>query len=141
MAWTATAACGGRGLHLEVASHAGSEGPLCDEHRIKLSTRQGLADSLWTGHNSSPFGVAVDESGIYVAANTTENIETCLLKMTPDGKSRLWSALHPKAWDGALSLAVDGGQLFMLGHTADTDGRLTLPSANWFMSTMPQRGC
>ena len=76
------------------------------------------------GTHVSPFGVAVDETGIYVAANTTENIETCLLKLTPDGKSRLWSALHPRAWDGALSLAVDGGELFMLGHVTASDSRI-----------------
>ena len=79
------------------------------------------------GTHGAPGSVAVDATGIYVAANTTENIETCVLKMTLDGASRNWSALHPKAWDGALSLAVDGGELFMLGHTADSDGRTTLP--------------
>lgn len=68
------------------------------------------------GTHHSPFRIAVDESGIYVSANTTENIETCMLKMSPDGASRLWTALHPRAWDGALSLAVDGGKLFLLGH-------------------------
>jgi hypothetical protein len=76
------------------------------------------------GTHNSPFGIAVDESGIYVSANTTENIETCMLKMTPDGKTRLWTVLHPRPWDGALSLAVDGGKLFMLGHTAWSDGRI-----------------
>ncbi len=76
------------------------------------------------GTHSSPFGIAVDESGVYVAANTTENIETCMLKMTPDGVSRLWSTLHPRPWDGALSLAVDGGEIFMLGHHMHIDGRV-----------------
>jgi hypothetical protein len=76
------------------------------------------------GTHNSPFGIAVDETGIYVAANTTENIETCMLKMTPDGTSRLWTVLHPRPWDGALSLAIDGGRLFMLGHTAWSDPRI-----------------
>jgi hypothetical protein len=76
------------------------------------------------GTHAAPFGVAVDKSGIYVAANTTENIETCLLKLPRDGKSRLWSALHPRAWDGALSLAADGGELFMLGHVTASDSRI-----------------
>jgi len=83
--------------------------------------------SSGVGTHHAPFGIAVDPSGVYVAAQTTENIETCVLKMTPDGKTRLWSALHPKAWDGAVSLALDGGELFMLGRTASTDGRITLP--------------
>ena len=76
------------------------------------------------GTHVSPHGIAVDKSGIFVSANTTENIETCMLKMSPDGKTRLWSTLHPRAWDGALSLAVDGGEVFMLGHVIDSDGRI-----------------
>jgi hypothetical protein len=76
------------------------------------------------GTHHAPFGVAVDQTGIYVSAHTTENIETCMLKMTPDGKQRLWTTLHPRAWDGALSLAVDGGEVFMLGHVKTNDGRI-----------------
>jgi hypothetical protein len=76
------------------------------------------------GTHHTPFGIAVDESGVYVSANTTENIETCMLKMSPDGASRLWTALHPRAWDGALSLALDDGKLFMLGHRLWEDPRL-----------------
>jgi hypothetical protein len=76
------------------------------------------------GTHHTPFGIAVDETGIYVSANTTENIETCMLKMLPDGTSRLWTALHPRPWDGALSLAVDGGRLFMLGHALWKDPRI-----------------
>ncbi|MCY2991145.1 MAG: hypothetical protein NTY19_25185 [Planctomycetota bacterium] len=55
------------------------------------------------GTHHAPFGIAVDQTGIYVSAHTTENIETCMLKMTPDGKQRLWTALPARAWDGALS--------------------------------------
>jgi hypothetical protein len=76
------------------------------------------------GTHATPFGIAADATGIYVAAHTTENIETCLLKLAPDGKSRLWSALHPRPWDGALSLAVDGGEVYMLGHVRTTDARV-----------------
>lgn len=77
------------------------------------------------GTHQSPGSVAVDASGIYVAAFGTENIETCMLKLSPDGKQRLWSALHPSAWDGAVSLAADGGEIFMLGHTrANADDRI-----------------
>lgn len=67
------------------------------------------------GTHGSPFGIAVDPTGIYISANTTENIETCSLKLSPDGKTRLWNNLHPNAWDGAQSLALDGKELFMLG--------------------------
>jgi hypothetical protein len=47
-----------------------------------------------------------------------------MLKMSPDGASRLWTALHPRPWDGALSLASDGGKIFMLGHRLWEDPRL-----------------
>lgn len=76
------------------------------------------------GTHVTPFGVAVDTTGVYVSAETTENIETCMLKLAPDGKTRLWSALCPWAWDGAVSLAVDGGELFMLGHRQYGDPRI-----------------
>lgn len=79
------------------------------------------------GTHHAPFGIAVDKTGIYVSAHTTENIETCMLKMTPNGKERLWTALHPRAWDGALSLAVDSGEVFMLGHVKTNDGRIAPP--------------
>jgi hypothetical protein len=81
------------------------------------------------GTHETPFGIAVDETGIYVSAHTTENIETCMLKMTPDGASRLWTTLHPRPWDGALSLATDGGKVFMLGHSAWVDPRITVKIA------------
>ena len=68
------------------------------------------------GTHGTPFGIASDDTGIYVSAETTENIETCMLKMTPDGKKRLWSTLHPIPWDGASSLAAENGEVFMLGH-------------------------
>ena len=79
------------------------------------------------GTHHAPFGIAVDQTGIYVSAHTTENIETCMLKMAPDGKERLWTALHARPWDGALSLAVDGGEVFMLGHVKTTDDRIAPP--------------
>ena len=76
------------------------------------------------GTHHAPFGIAVDQTRIYVPAHTTENIETCMLKMTPDGKERLWTALHARPWDGALSLAVDGGEVFMREHVKTDDGRI-----------------
>ena len=67
------------------------------------------------GTHGSPFGVAVDDTGLYISANTTENIETCSLKLSPDGNTRLWNNTAPNAWDGAQSLAADHGEMFMLG--------------------------
>lgn len=93
------------------------------------------------GTHQAPFGIGVDQTGIYVSAHTTENIETCMLKMTLDGKQRLWTTLHARPWDGALSLAVDGGEVFMLGHVKTSDGRIAPCSngSNCSMSTTPRR--
>lgn len=68
------------------------------------------------GTHGSPMGIAVDATGIYISAQTTENIETCMLKLTPDGSERLWSTLQPRPWDGAHALAVFGEELYMLGQ-------------------------
>jgi hypothetical protein len=67
--------------------------------------------------------VTSDPSGVYVAALQTENIESAVIKLSPDGKSRLWSQQLPAdpkgqliPWEGARSLASDGGELYLLGH-------------------------
>jgi hypothetical protein len=43
------------------------------------------------GTHGGPTAVAADESGIYIGAGCTENIENYLVKLSPDGKRRLWS--------------------------------------------------
>lgn len=47
------------------------------------------------GNHIASFGIAVDETGIYVSAQTKVSIETCMLKMTPDAATRLWTAILP----------------------------------------------
>ncbi|HEV3031554.1 MAG TPA: FlgD immunoglobulin-like domain containing protein, partial [Polyangia bacterium] len=75
------------------------------------------------GSHIAPYTMAADETGIYVAALQTENLETGLLKLSPDGGKRLWSQQLPfgsdgrqVAWEGGLSMAVDRGEVYLLGH-------------------------
>src|SRR5579862_1261198 len=82
-----------------------------------------LSSSGGPGTHVAPFAVAVDGSGIYVAALQTENLESGLIKLSPDGKTRLWSQKLPVdtkgrevVWEGARSIAVDGGEVYLLGH-------------------------
>jgi hypothetical protein len=119
---------------------AGGRGVPAGEYHWKLLETQGLSvhyelsvgsnypigtdlsSSGGPGTHVAPFAVATDETGIYIAALQTENIETGLLKLSPDGKQRLWSQLLPGdlngqvAWEGARSLAVEGGEVYLLGH-------------------------
>jgi len=82
-----------------------------------------LSSSSGPGTHNSPYTVAVDETGIYISALQTENLETCMLKLSHDGKQRLWSQQLAYdtnglqvAWEGALSIAVDKGVVYLLGH-------------------------
>ena len=69
--------------------------------------------------------MASDPSGVYIGALQTENIESGLVKLSPDGKTRLWSQQLPTdgkgmtvPWEGARSLASDGRESYLLGHHA-----------------------
>ncbi|MEX0653448.1 MAG: FlgD immunoglobulin-like domain containing protein [Phycisphaeraceae bacterium] len=69
------------------------------------------------GSHAAPHSVAVDETGIYIAARGTENIENYMLKLSPDGERRLWSAWTPEAWRGANSMALAGDKLYVLSNS------------------------
>lgn len=66
------------------------------------------------GSHGGPNAIAIDDSGVYIGAGCTENIENYLVKLTPDGSKRLWSQGNPVAWQGATSMALDGGRLYVL---------------------------
>ncbi|MBE7500464.1 MAG: hypothetical protein HS113_09205 [Verrucomicrobiales bacterium] len=66
------------------------------------------------GTHGGPTAVAADASGVYVGASCTENIENYLVKVSHDGKKRLWSKLHREAWNGALAMALSGDRLLVL---------------------------
>lgn len=69
------------------------------------------------GSHGAPHCVAVDETGIYIAARGTENIEDFMVKLSRDGKTRLWSAPHPETWKGGQALAVVDSTLYLLANS------------------------
>ena len=102
-----------RGLQAEYLLSVGSNYPVGTS----------LSSSGGPGTHLSPFAAASDGTGVYVGALSTENIESGLIKLSPDGKSRLWSQKLPTdeigipiAWEGARSLASDGNEIYLLGH-------------------------
>jgi len=66
------------------------------------------------GTHGGPTAVAADSTGVYIGASCTENIENFLVKLSLDGKTRLWSKLHRVPWNGALAMARSGGRLLVL---------------------------
>ncbi len=72
----------------------------------------------WVGNHGGAASVAVDESGMYVAAQVTETAPV-LLKQSLDGTERLWTrsrgAVTDGRYQGGAALASDGrGTLYML---------------------------
>ena len=101
------------GLHAEYLLSVGSNYPLGTN----------LSSSGGPGTHLAPFTVAADATGVYIGAFQTENIESALVKVSPDGQRRLWSQQLPTdergqmiAWEGGRSLASDGGEVYLLGH-------------------------
>ena len=66
------------------------------------------------GTHGGPIAVAADESGVYIGASCTENIENYLVKISPDGSRRLWSKMQRVPWKGAVALAKSGDRLLVL---------------------------
>lgn len=101
---------------------------LTAEYLMSLGTSYVPGTEWWAmgpGSHDTPGAVAVDDSGVYIAAKTTENVETALLKQSIDGTQRIWSSLQPDPWDGARALAVFGGVVYMLGNYYSYDDRIT----------------
>jgi hypothetical protein len=57
------------------------------------------------GEHNGPRSVAVDETGVYVAAGIVENARNAI-KMDPTGTTCLWSAGAADAWQGRYSMSV-----------------------------------
>ena len=66
------------------------------------------------GTHGGPIAVAADESGVYIGAACTENIENYLVKLSPDGSRRLWSKMQRVPWKGAVAVAKSGDRLLVL---------------------------
>jgi hypothetical protein len=101
------------GLHAEYLLSVGSNYPIGTN----------LSSSGGPGTHLAPFAVAADPTAVYVGAFQTENIESALVKVSRDGRTRLWSQHLPAdaqgqeiVWEGGRSLAVDGEEVYLLGH-------------------------
>ena len=66
------------------------------------------------GTHGGPTAVAIDATGVYIGASCTENVENYLVKLSPDGKKRLWSKGVRVAWKGAVAMARSGDRLLVL---------------------------
>lgn len=103
-----------------------------------------LSSSGGPGSHLSPFAVAADPSGVYVAALQTENLESGLVKLSPDGQKRLWSETLPYnaqrqriPWEGARSVVREGGELYLLGHLAPQRVHVSDPRTGKPLRTLP----
>jgi hypothetical protein len=68
----------------------------------------------WPGNHSGINCVASDDTGTYLGTACGEGT-ILALKQTIDGSKRLWTIPHwLDAWSGPISMASDGGTLFML---------------------------
>lgn len=52
------------------------------------------------GTHGGPIAVTADESGVYIGAACTENIENYLIKLSPDVTRPLWSKMQRVPWKG-----------------------------------------
>jgi hypothetical protein len=73
--------------------------------------------NMGAGTTIGPRAVIADDTGIYIGAGETENIDNALFKMSLDGKTRLWSAMHENDWEGVQAFALDGTRLYALATT------------------------
>lgn len=68
----------------------------------------------WIGNHGGPMAVAVDAKGnVYCGAQMGEG-PAFLLKMSPDGKHKLWSAEHYQVSQGAYRMAIIGDTLYVM---------------------------
>lgn len=74
-------------------------------------------NNMGAGTSIGPRAVIADDTGIYIGAGETENIDNALFKMSLDGKTRLWSAMHENDWEGVQAFALDGTRLYALATT------------------------
>jgi hypothetical protein len=69
------------------------------------------------GNHVGPRCVASDASGIYIGAGNAENVGNAM-KMSWDGKTRIWSAWQPSPFIGRYSFAIMDGWIYHLQQNA-----------------------
>lgn len=92
----------------------------------------------WVGNHGGAASVAVDGTGMYIAAQITETAPV-LLKQSLDGTKRLWTRgrgdVTKGRYQGGISLAADGrGRLYMLqqnGYLQVIDAAKGTLAATW----------
>ena len=72
---------------------------------------------LWVGNYLGGTSVAVDSSGIYIGSGHTE-AGLILIKLSLDGKKRLWAAENVHPHQGPISLETDGETVYALQWNA-----------------------
>ncbi len=83
-----------------------------------LPSGEGWVDrQVGVGNHDGMTAVTVDPTGVYIASGVSETTFNAL-KMTPDGKTRLWSAHQPDINMGRYAYASMGGQLYGLQQDA-----------------------
>ncbi len=100
----------------------------------------------WVGNHGGAASVAVDETGMYAAAQVTETAPV-LLKQSLDGKTRHWTRgrgdVTRGRFQGGASLAADGeGRLYMLqqnGYLQVIDAAEGRPTATWDVLTQDKK--
>lgn len=89
------------------------------EYITSLGINPGSASyDAWVGNHGGPYSMALDDTGMYLAAQVTETAPV-LLKQSMDGKQRLWTQTRGGVtngrFQGGVALASDGrGMLYML---------------------------
>ncbi|MBE7500469.1 MAG: hypothetical protein HS113_09230 [Verrucomicrobiales bacterium] len=71
------------------------------------------------GSHGGPTAVAADAEGFYVGASCGEGLENVIVKLSHDGRRRLWSAMNQVAWAGALAMTSHDGKLYVLSTKGD----------------------
>ncbi len=90
------------------------------EYAMTLGTRLPQGKDRWEvglGNHIGPRAVAVDPTGIYLGAGSSENVSNAL-KMSWDGNTRIWSAWQPARFMGRFSMAVMDGWVYHLQQDA-----------------------
>ncbi|MEI6503080.1 MAG: pyruvate formate lyase family protein, partial [Armatimonadota bacterium] len=101
---------GGENMHI---AYGLVMGPTLDGRRAGETLSDSLAGSQGQTRGG-PTAVVADESGVYIGAACTENIENYVVKISPDGSRRLWSKMQRVPWKGAVALARSGDRLLVL---------------------------
>ncbi len=90
------------------------------EYLMKLANTLPDGPHWWEtalGNHQGPRSVALDGTGLYIGAGVSENVCNGM-KMTLDGRKRIWSAWQPESFMGRYSTVVMDGWVYFLQQNA-----------------------